>query len=57
MLASIGKGIETSSSRLGGYVEFDAEEMFEFSSATAKAARAPSMARALDLWVVDSNQR
>jgi NDP-sugar pyrophosphorylase family protein len=50
------RGIETAFvAGLGGYVEFDAEEMFEFHRQQRQAStRAFHGQRALDLWVVDS---
>jgi len=50
------RGIETALvAGLGAYVEFDAEEMFEFHRQRRQAStRAFHGQRALDLWVVDS---
>jgi NDP-sugar pyrophosphorylase family protein len=52
------RGIETALvAGLGGYVEFDAEEMFEFHRQQRQAStRAFHGQRALDLWVVDSKR-
>ena len=51
-------GIETAFvAGLGGYVEFDAEEMFEFHRQQRQArTRAFSGQRALDFWVMDSKR-